>query len=326
MTTAQDPAVAAWTPPSYADPGRFTEQELDLTADAVTVAGTLTLPAGESRPAAGVVLLSGGGPQDRDETSGPNKPLKDLAWGLATRGIAVLRFDKLSFVRPEAMLEPGFTMTREYVPHAVEAVGRLREHAGLVFVAGHSMGGKIAPQVATVEPSVAGVAVLAGDTQPMHHALVRVGRYLARVAPEVINDEQVAAFARQAEAVDRPDLSAATPVADLPFGVGGEFWLDQRRYDPAATAAALDRPILIVQGGRDYQVTVADDLPGWQGALAHRDDVIVRVLERDNHQFIPGTGASTPADYLQPGHVDPDLITLLGDWISAVADRRPGPA
>lgn len=319
MTVAQDPAAApAWTPPAYADPAGFTEQELDLTADSVTVGGTLTLPADGAEPATGVVLLTGGGPQDRDETSGPNKPLKDLAWGLAARGLAVLRFDKLSFVRPEAMLEPGFTMTGEYVPHAVEAVRQLSSRVDRVFVAGHSMGGKIAPLVATVEPAVAGVAVLAGDTQPMHHALVRVGRHLAEIAPELITGEQVAAFVRQAAAVDQPDLSPATPAAELPFGVAAEFWLDQRAYDPAATAAALDRPILIMQGGRDYQVTVADDLPGWRNALAQREDVTIRILERANHQFIPGTGLSTPAEYQLPGHVDPEVITVLADWIASV--------
>ncbi|WP_217427993.1 alpha/beta hydrolase family protein [Microlunatus speluncae] len=308
-----------WAPPSYADPARFTERELDLTAASGTVGGTLTLP--EGRTQAGVVLLTGGGPLDRDETSGPNKPLKDLAWGLAGRGIAVLRFDKISFLRPESMTEPGFTMTGEYLPHAVEAVRTLRRHTDRVFVAGHSMGGKIAPLVAATEPAVAGVAILAGDTQPMHRALVRVGRYLAEVAPELVPAELVEQFARQAAVIDRPDLSPATPAADLPFGLAAEYWLDQRVYDPAATAAALDRPILILQGGRDYQVTVADDLPGWQRALAGRSDVIIRVIAADNHQFVAGNGPSTPDDYGRPGHVDPSVITTLADWIDSCAAR-----
>jgi dienelactone hydrolase len=325
MTTTGETTVATdWTPPAYADPARFTEREIELTADSGTVGGTLTLPVDRTEATVGVVLLTGGGPLDRDETSGPNKPLKDLAWGLAGRGIAVLRFDKISFIRPESMTEPGFTMTGEYVPHAVEAVRMLQQHAGRVFIVGHSMGGKIAPLVATTEPAVAGVAIMAGDTQPMHRALVRVGRYLAEVAPELVPAELVEDFTRRAAVVDRADLSPATPAAELPFGMSAEYWLDQRGYDPAATAAALDRPILILQGGRDYQVTVADDLAGWQRALAHRADVIIKVLDADNHQFVAGSGPSTPADYQRPDHVDPAVITTLADWLSSVRVPPPG--
>ncbi len=325
MTTAENVTEASpWTPPSYVDPSRFAEREVELTAEPGTVGGTLTLPVVAAEPSVGVVLLTGGGPLDRDETSGPNKPLKDLAWGLAGHGIAVLRFDKVSFLRPESMTEPGFTMTSEYVPHAVAAVRQLQQHAERVFVVGHSMGGKIAPLVATAEPAVAGVAILAGDTQPMHRALVRVGRYLAEVAPELVPAELVEDFTRRAAVVDRAELSAATPAAELPFGMAAEYWLDQRGYDPAATAAALDRPMLILQGGRDYQVTVADDLVGWQRALAHRADVIIKVIEADNHQFIAGSGPSTPAEYQQPDHVDPAVITTLTDWLRSVSGSRSG--
>ena len=73
-----------------------------------------------------MVLLSGGGPFDRDAAYGVNKPLKDLAWGLASRGIAVLRFDKVTFTHAAVTADPGFTMTDEYVPHAVAAVRLLQ--------------------------------------------------------------------------------------------------------------------------------------------------------------------------------------------------------
>lgn len=78
-------------------------------------------------PRPGVVLLGGGGPFDRDATTGPNKPLKDLAWGLAGRGVAVLRFDKVTHIHGAQVADtPDFTMTDEYVPHAVAAVHLLR--------------------------------------------------------------------------------------------------------------------------------------------------------------------------------------------------------
>ncbi|MGO4431230.1 alpha/beta hydrolase family protein, partial [Streptomyces sp. MCAF7] len=125
------------------------------------------------------VLLGGGGPFDRDGTSGPNKPLKDLAWGLASRGVAVLRFDKVTYAHPGEVADTSdFTMADEYVPYAIAAVRTLQHEPTVdparIFVLGHSMGGKVAPRVAAAEPSVAGLVLLAGDAQPMHEAAVRV--------------------------------------------------------------------------------------------------------------------------------------------------------
>jgi hypothetical protein len=66
--------------------------------------------------------------------------------------------------------------------------------------------------------------------------------------------------------VDSPDLSPTTPITELPFGVPAPYWLDLRDYQPVEAAATLDIPILILQGGRDYQATVADDLARWSPA------------------------------------------------------------
>ena len=179
---------SSWAPPSYANPKRFDEREVTIGSGPLAVPGTLSLPHGRG-PRPGVVLLSGGGPFDRDETSGPNKPLKDLAWGLASRGVAVVRFDKVTYSHNSQVANaPDFTMTDEYAPHAVAAVHLLQRQPTVdparVFVLGHSMGGKVAPRVAAAEASVAGLVILAGDAQPMQQAAIRVARYLASLNPD----------------------------------------------------------------------------------------------------------------------------------------------
>jgi len=303
LAPASDPL---WTQPSYADPRLFTEREITL--DGGTGA-TVTSPVDAG--GAGVVLLAGGGPFDRDESSGPNKPLKDLAWGLASRGVTVVRFDKITHVRA---MTPGFTMTDEYVPDAVEALGVLRREPGVdrLFVVGHSMGGKVAPRVAEADPSVAGLVILAGDAQPMHHAAVRVARHLA------FGKSTVEAFERQAELIDSPRLTSRTPSAELPFGWPASYWLDLRDYDPVAATARLAVPVFLGQGGRDYQVTVADDLVRWRTGLAGRPGVTIRVYDAADHLFFPGEGPSTPADYTRPGHVDHDVISDVTEWVAGV--------
>ena len=312
------PTDTSWAPPDYAAPKRFTEHEVTVGSGPLAVPGTLSLPSGNG-PWPGLVLLSSG-PFDRDLTTGPNKPFKDLAWGLAGHGVAVARFDKVTHVHTEVGSEPGFTMADEYVPHAIAAVRLLQQQRTVdparVFVLGHSGGGKAAPRVAAAEASVAGVVSLAGDTLPLTQAAVRVARYLAELDPGPATTAAVEAVTRQAALVESPDLSPSTPAADLLFGWPASYWLDLRGYDPVATAAGLGKPILILQGGRDYQVTVADDLARWRAGLAHRPDVTIRVYDNDDHMFYRGEGPSTPAAYESPQHVDRAVVADIAAWLA----------
>jgi hypothetical protein len=220
-------------------------------------------------------------------------------------------------------------MADEYLPQATAAIDLLRGlpgiDAGRIVVAGHSLGGTVAPRVAAAAPSVAGLVILAGGTQPMYWAAVRQVRYLASLNPATAtaSESAIEAMTRQAEKVDSPDLSPSTPDGELPFGVPAPYWLDLRGYDPAAAAAALGKPILILQGGRDYQATVAEDLAGWQAGLAGRPDVTIRVYDADNHLFVPGSGPSSPAEYEPAQHVDPAVIADIATWL---ASALPEPA
>ncbi|MFC5002259.1 alpha/beta fold hydrolase [Dactylosporangium cerinum] len=320
------PATEPWTPPRYARTRRFAEHDVTLGTGPLAVAGTVSLPRGRGTHP-GVVLLSGGGPFDRDATTGANKPLKDLAWGLASRGVAVLRFDKVTHTHPHVSA-PGFTVFDEYVPHAVAAVDLLRRQPavdpGRVFVLGHSLGGKVAPRVAAADPAVAGLVLLAAEAQPMQRSAERVVRYLAALRPGPESDAAVATITRQAALVDGP-LTPATPAADLPFGLPASFWLDLRDHDPVTAAAALDVPMLLVQGARDYQVTVADDLTRWRSGLAHRPDVTFHVHDAGNHLFFPGKGPSTPAEYEPAQHVDRAVVSLVAEWVrTALPGGRAG--
>ena len=114
----------------------------------------------------------------------------------------------------------------------------------------------------------------------------------------------------------QPNLAPSTPTADLLFGWPASYWLDLRGYKPVGTAAALNRPILILQGGRDYQVTVEDDLARWQAGLAHRPEVTVRVHDAADHLFFRGDGPSTLADYESPQHVDPAVVADIAAWLT----------
>ena len=192
-----------------------------------------------------------------------------------------------------------------------------------VYVAGHSLGGTVAPRVAAAEPSVAGLVILAGGAQPLYQAAVRQVRYLASLnsgedsSSEAIMQPMIDALTRQAAAVDDPGLSAATPRSDLPFGVPRRTGWTCAATIPAAAAAALGMPMLILQGGRDYQATVADDLSRWRAALGATPGITFRVYDADNHLFFTGSGPSAPAEYEPAQHMDPAVVADTAAWLTA---------
>jgi uncharacterized protein len=314
--------IAPWEPPAYADPDAFTEQEATLGSGRLAVPGTLTVPR-RAGPHVGVVLLAGSGSLDRDETIGRNKPLKDIAWGLASRGVATLRFDKVTYAHANELTDAdGFTLADEYLPDAIAAIKILEGHPAVagdrVFLLGHSLGGTVAPRVAAADPSVAGLIILAGGAQPLHWVIVRQMRYLASLRPETEAATQPAIddLAEKAATVDSPDLSPSTPASRLPLGAPASYWLDLRDYNPVEVAATVGKPMLILQGGRDFQVTVADDLSRWKAGLGDGPNVTIRVYPEHNHLFTRGSGPSSPQEYEPAQHVDATVVADIAAWLA----------
>lgn len=292
--------------------------------------GTLALPMGKG-PFPVVVVVGGSGPGDRDETTGPNKPFRDIAVGLAERGIASVRYDKRTRfpAGQRAATRAAFTPTREYVPDAVAAIKLVRRRSEVdrhrIFVLGHSQGGTFAPRIAKAQPAVAGVILLAAGAAPFGATLARQVRYLAKLdrAPRATERSRIAQAERWARLVDDRSLSPRTARSQLPGGIGARYWLDLTHYDAVATARKLPQPLLVLQGGRDYQVTVADDFRLWKRGLAGHQKVTTRIFPRANHLFLNGSGPPNPMEYTRRGHVSPNVITVIAEWILA---QKPRPA
>lgn len=275
-----------------------------------------------------VVLVGGSGPGDEDETVGANKPFLDIANGLAARGIATLRYDKRTRDYPKSLDLTTFTPTKEYVPDAVAAVGLLQARPEIdphrIFVLGHSQAGTFAPLIAKTDPIIAGIILAAAASAPPGQTLLRQTTYLATLGGSVGADaKKEIPLARQAlREIDSPNLATEPPTTKLsPIlgGAGPAYYLNYRSYNEVTTARQIPQPILILQGDRDYQVTVRDDLRLWLAGLSGRPGVTVHQYPNANHLFIDGTGRPNPTEYDTPGHVDPTVISDIAAWVKSIS-------
>jgi len=299
---------AVYAPPTYADPARFEEREITVGAGgAWPLPGTLTVPKG-SGPVPALVLVHGSGPNDRDETIGPNKPFKDLAWGLASRGVAVLRYEKRSrqhgakLVADKALLA-RLTVKEEVVDDALEAVQLLKATAGIdprrVFVLGHSLGGMLVPRIAAagLDLGIAGVISMAGLTRPIEETMLQQMTYLLGLDGSLSEDDnkQLDAYRAQIARIKALGPKDAGRL-DQVMGASPSYWLDLRGYYAPNVALAMKPPLLVLQGGRDYQVTVAD-FDNWKTTLASKPGVEFKLYDKLNHLFFEGQGLITPDEY-----------------------------
>lgn len=312
-----DQAVDTYKPPAYVKQDSFQEKAVTIGAAPSAVPGTLTLPKGEG-PFPAVVLVHGSGPQDRDETIGPNKPFRDLAWGLASQGIAVLRYDKRTRTHPN-QFAGKFTVKEEVTDDAIAAIALLRQTPSInpdkLFLLGHSLGGMLAPRIAQAEPSLAGIIILAGNTRPFEDLYVIQTEYLARLDDKVTDREKqtIATFKKQVDRIKDRDL-AKEPETELLLGAPPAYWLDLRSYRQTKVAEELKKPILVLQGERDYQVTL-EDFRGWQKALGDRKNATLKTYPNLNHLFMPGEGKGNPNEYQIANHVDEAVINDIAAWI-----------
>lgn len=308
-------AEAEATPgPPYADAAKFREVEVRVGEEPWLLPGTLTVPV-EGELHAAVVLVHGSGPHDRDETVGGTKVFRDLAWGLAARGVVVLRYEKRTKVHG-AKMTGAVTVDNEVIEDALAALELVRTNPSVdparVYIAGHSLGAQLAPEIARRDGRVAGAIMLAAAARPIGEVMEAQLTYLAGL-PQNAAPEAQAQLAAALEQV-RLLTSGEAPDTAVILGAPASYFRDLDARDAVAEALALDVPLLLLQGERDYQVTM-DDFRIWQDAIGNRALTRLESFPALNHLFVAGSGPASPAEYARPGFVAEEVVMTIADWI-----------
>jgi hypothetical protein len=311
------PAQSTSPAPAVAADANFSERDFSVGDGERALPGTLAMPKGNG-PFPAVVLVHGSGPQDRDETIGPNKPFLDIARTLAAQGIAVLRYDKRTKARPQDFAGGNFGVDDETTNDAVIAVDALRKTDDIdpkrIFVLGHSQGGMLAPRIAAVSGHVAGLILMAAPSRPLLDILIEQNRRLAALNDGKIDDAERAAInaiIEQVRITRDPKTAATSPTV---MGQPAGYWRSIEAVDAVSEAQQVRLPMLLLQGARDIQVVDAD-WQNWRDAFADDADATFKLYPKLNHLGIAGEGEGSLAEYQQPGHVDAHLLTDVAAWV-----------
>ncbi|WP_435333273.1 dienelactone hydrolase family protein [Haloarchaeobius sp. TZWWS8] len=315
----------AYRTPGYVDENGFDERDVTVDAGDVELDGICTVPDGDG-PFPAVVFVHGAGVHDPDGTVGASKLLRDVAWGLASEGIASLRYE--SRLAAHEVDDENHTLDTVVVDDAVASVETLaateRVDEDAVFVAGHSQGGMAAPRIADRHGGVAGVVSLDGSPEstlaPEHADIIR---YEFERDGD-LDEEQEAQLEEDRETLRRIRAGEFDDDETI-MGRPGTWHRSLNEYDPKATASGLHVPLYVANtflADEEAQPEVAsflrDRVEAWKTAGLPGGSS-VKLYEGVDHFFQEGHAPKTPLSLYFGGTVTEDLVTDSAAWIHDVA-------
>lgn len=298
-------------------PENIIEQDLVAKVNGMELGGTLTLPKGDGEYPC-VVLVHGSGATNRDEKILQNAPFRDIAWGLAQKGIAVYRYDKRNFVYPE-QFKTGYDLTiyDETINDAVEIVKMLNGIDGIkadeIYVLGHSLGGYAMPRIAKDSSEAAGFILMAGSARGMHIVIPKQYDYLFNLDGKITDEEQAMLDAtdKEVEKIKNIDDYDDTEIF---MGAYKAYMKDMISYDPIDVASSIEKPVLVLQGERDYQVTM-EDYNMWHDAYGDKENWTFVTYPKLNHLMIAGEGVANNHEYSIAGSVEQKVIDDIAEFV-----------
>ncbi|OIK11104.1 alpha/beta fold hydrolase [Bacillus sp. MUM 13] len=291
--------------------------------------GMLTIPHDVSGPVPAVVMVHGSGPSNMDGQVGNNHPLKDFAEGLSEKGIAVLRYDKRTFIYGNEMkTDKGLSVKEETIEDAILASNLLRNEPRIdsdkIFIMGHSMGGMLAPRIDAEGGNFAGIIILAGSPRTLEEIMMdqnntvlnSLNRFVKWIAKK-----QIAALASKFENIYNLSAEEAKDTFVLGKKVRAYYFKEMGEHPSKDYLRDLNKPLFILQGDKDVQTSVEKDFNGYKNLLGDHPNVRFKLYPNLNHLFMPsiyGEILKAQKEYKVPQKVDKQVINDISNWILTI--------
>ena len=287
--------------------------------------GILTLPENLEKPVPAVVFVHGSGSSNMDEKVMKLTPFKDLAEGLGKLGIAPVRYDKRSFAHGRKMLKAGdLTVKEEVIEDAVLASKLLKNDPRIdsekVFIIGHSMGAMLAPRIDAEGGNFKGLVLLAGTLDTLDGVLFRQIDEMKNGKNKIISwvaSAQEKKFRKSFEGLYEISDEEAKKRKYM-GGVNLYYFKEMGEHRAADYLEKIEKPVLIMQGGRDLQVSVEKDFCGYKRAFGDRDNFSFRLYEGLNHCFVPALYddiSKATKEFSVERHIGENVISDIAGWI-----------
>ena len=295
--------------------------------------GLLTLPDDTAKPVPAVVFVHGSGASNMDEKVGKLTPFKDLAQGLARHGIASVRYDKRSFAHGFKMLRDKdleVTVKTETIDDAILATELLKKDSRIdperVFIIGHSMGGMLSPRIDAEGGNYAGLIIMAGSPRKLEEIILDQNEAALRSTKGFVNwivKKQVAKFAAMFDGMY--ELSDAE-AKKKKMGGGTTLYYFKEMGEHAAPTylSSCEKPILIMQGEKDFQATAEKDFAAYKQLLAGKENVTFRLYENLSHAFVPsvyGDIMKAKQEYNVEQHIGENVTVDIANWVKQQYSR-----
>lgn len=298
-------------------------EEVSVKVGEYELPGMLTLPAGVQKPPV-VILIQGSGASDMNESLGtaPNRPFEDIAHGLAEQGVATLRYNKRTYQYP-TVSDGTVTIQYEMLDDAMAAVKLLcsdgRVDADRIYLLGHSLGGMMAPEITAENPQIKGFISMAGSLRTLQD--ISLDQNKAAIDAETsLTDQQKNDLFAQVEAEIKKTETLDDGGMGYIMGAPTNYWESLNAIDSMSIVKRLTVPMLILQGGADFQVYPDKDYKLWQTTLEGRSNVTFKLYDGLSHLFMPNqistAGVPDVSVYNAPNHVDPQVITDIAAWVN----------
>lgn len=264
-----------------------------------------------------VIFAHGSGPNDRDETIFENKPFKDIAENLHSKGISSYRFDKRTLSNPESFNDKS-TIDDEVTNDIINIVAYFKNDSKFsnyeITVLGHSLGAYLLPRIASKSNQISKIILLAGNSRPLDHLIIEQYEYLYKLTPTQELKDASQKVKEQIAVLNSKSFNINTPKEKLPFNLSANYWQSVLNYKPLNEIQKVKIPILILQGERDYQVTMKD-FELWKTNLKNNKKVSFISYPKLNHIFMSGEKPSDPKEYAIKGIVDEKVIEDIKNFI-----------